>query len=186
MDGRSQHTRSIDVTTRTVGILALAGFLFSIPFANWWLTENGLWDAPLLGLLPSALWVVAISFILRDVVQMTLGREIAWVAIAIGSAMSYFLADPFVALASCMAFAVSESTDALIFTPLANKGKFLLGITISGYAAGFVDSALFVRIAFGSFDGWWQLGIAKAVVIAIATPFALLARNAVNRKISKP
>lgn len=167
---------------KTVGIVALMGFLLSIPFANWWLTENGFWNAPFLGPLPSALWVVAISFILRDVVQITLGREVAWVAIAIGSAMSYFLADPFVALASCVAFAVSESIDAIIFTPLANKGRFLLGITISGYAAGFVDSALFVRIAFGSFDGWWQLGLAKAIVIAVATPFALLARKALNLK----
>lgn len=169
---------------KTVGIVALLGFLLSIPFANWWLTENGFWNAPFLGPLPSALWVVAISFILRDVVQITLGREVAWVAIAVGSAMSYFLADPFVALASCVAFAVSESIDALIFTPLANRGKFLLGITVSGYAAGFVDSALFVRIAFGSFAGWWQLGIAKAIVIAAATPFALLARKALNRRIA--
>jgi uncharacterized PurR-regulated membrane protein YhhQ (DUF165 family) len=119
-----------------------------------------------------------------QLVQITLGREVAWVAIAVGSAMSYFLADPFVALASCVAFAVSESIDALIFTPLANRGKFLLGITVSGYAAGFVDSALFVRIAFGSFAGWWQLGIAKAIVIAAATPFALLARKALNRRIA--
>lgn len=167
---------------KTVGIVALLGFLLSIPFANWWLTENGFWNAPFLGPLPSALWVVAISFILRDVVQITLGRKVAWVAIAIGSAMSYFLADPFVALASCVAFAVSESIDAIIFTPLANKGRFLLGITISGYAAGFVDSALFVRIAFGSFDGWWQLGLAKAIVIAVATPFAVLARKALSLK----
>lgn len=164
---------------RTVGSLALAGFLGSIPFANWWLTNNGMWVAPLLGPIPSALWVVAISFVLRDLVQITLGRNIAWAAIAAGTAISIVVADPMFALASGVAFALSESFDATIFTPLANRGRFLLGVTISGYVAGFVDSAAFMHIAFGSFDGWWQLGAAKAIVVAAATPIAWLARRLV-------
>lgn len=162
---------------KTIGYLALAGFLGSIPFANWWLTNNGLWDAPILGLLPSALWVVAISFVLRDIVQITLGREAAWLAIAVGTALSIVLADPIFAVASGLAFAVSESFDSAIFTPLANRGRFILGVTLSGYVAGFVDSALFVRVAFGSFDGWWQLGVAKAFVVMAATPVAFIARK---------
>jgi len=162
---------------KKIGYVALAGFLGSIPFANWWLTNNGLWDAPVLGMLPSALWVIAISFVLRDVVQIALGKEAAWIAIGAGTALSVLLADPIFAIASGLAFAVSESFDAAIFTPLANRGRFLLGVTISGYLAGFVDSALFVRIAFGSFDGWWQLGVAKGIVILAVTPVAFIVRN---------
>lgn len=162
---------------RSVGIACLIVFLAAIPFANWWLTRYGLWDAPILGPIPSALWVVAISFVVRDIVQVTLGRCIAWAAIAIGTVLSVLVADPEIALASGAAFALSESLDAVIFTPLADRGRFLLGVSVSGWAAGFLDSAVFVRIAFGSFAGWWQLGVAKLVVIAAITPLSWAARR---------
>ena len=167
---------------RLVGAISLLGFLGTIPFANWWLTENGMWNAPVLGPLPSALWVVAISFVLRDIAQITLGKTFAWIAILIGTVLSWFLASPTLAVASGVAFLISESTDAAIFTPLANRGRFLLGVTISGYIAGFIDSAVFLKIAFGSFSGWWQLGIAKAAVVCVASVFAWGARYALLRK----
>lgn len=168
--------------TKLIGYTSYALFLGSIPFANWWLNRHGLWDAPLLGLLPSALWVVAISFILRDVTQITLGRKWAWSAIAVGAVLSWWIASPALATASAVAFLVSESFDAAIFTPLANRGRFLFAVILSGYVAGFVDSALFVRIAFGSWSGWWQLGIAKACVVMAATPIVWAARRALLRK----
>ena len=167
---------------KLIGSVALAGFLASIPFANWWLKNNGMWISPLLGPLPSALWVVAISFVLRDIAQITLGKTFAWVAILIGTVLSWVLASPTLAVASGVAFLISESTDAAIFTPLANRGRFLLGVTISGYIAGFIDSAVFLKIAFGSFSGWWQLGIAKAAVVCVASVFAWGARYALLRK----
>jgi uncharacterized PurR-regulated membrane protein YhhQ (DUF165 family) len=167
---------------KIVGAISLAGFVCSIPFANWWLTNNGMWISPWLGPLPSALWVVAISFVLRDLTQITLGKSFAWGSIALGTLLSWWLASPQLALASGIAFLISESTDAAIFTPLANRGKFLLGISISGYVAGFLDSAVFLRIAFGSWSGWWELGIAKAIVVLAATPVAWGCRRVVLRK----
>jgi uncharacterized PurR-regulated membrane protein YhhQ (DUF165 family) len=167
---------------RTIGFISLAGFLASIPFANWWLNENGFWDAPLLGPIPSALWVVAISFVLRDITQITIGKEWAWSAILVGALLSWWLASPALAVASGVAFLISESIDAAIFTPLANRGRFLLGVTISGYVAGFVDSAVFLQIAFGSTSGWWQLGVAKAIVVMAATPVALVVRRGLLRQ----
>ena len=167
---------------KIIGFIALGAFLLSIPFANWWLKTNGMWVSPLLGPLPSALWVVAISFVLRDLAQITLGRTFAWSAIGVGTLLSWWLASPALAIASGAAFLISESTDAAIFTPLANRGKFLVGVIVSGYIAGFVDSAVFLRIAFESWDGWWQLGIAKAVVILAATPIAWGVRRVVLRQ----
>lgn len=171
-----------DKQTKTLGAVSYVAFLASIPFANWWLNENGLWNAPLLGLLPSALWVVAISFVLRDLLQITLGRKYAWSAIIVGAFVSWWLASPALALASATAFFVSESFDAAIFTPLANRKRFLIAVIVSGYVAGFVDSALFVRIAFGTWSGWWQLGIAKAVVVMAATPIVWAVRRALLRE----
>lgn len=167
---------------KTIGLAALAIFFASIPFANYWLTRFGFYNAPLLGPLPSGLWVVAVSFVARDVAQITLGRRAAWFAIAAGTLATWFLASPGLALASGVAFLVSESTDAAIFTPLANRGRFVLGVIVSGYLAGFVDSALFVRIAFGSWTGWWQLGIAKGLIVLAATPFAWGVRRVLLRE----
>lgn len=166
---------------RVIGTTALLGFLATIPLANWWLTENGMWSAPLLGPIPSAVWVVAFSFVLRDLAQITLGKSWAWIGIIVGTIASWWIASPTLAVASGVAFAVSESVDALIFTPLADRNRFALGVIISGVVGGFLDSALFVRIAFNSWSGWWQLGIAKAIVVAIATPVAWIVRRALLR-----
>ena len=172
-------------TKKPLGYACLLLFLVSIPFANWFLDRHGFYDAPLLGPVPSAVWVVGIAFVLRDLGQFVAGRLLAWLCIAIGVALSIWLASPGLALASGVAFFWSESTDALIFTPLANRGGrlFLLGLTISGLAASVVDSALFLRIAFGSFDGWWQFTLAKCAFVLLAAPiawgirYALLPRN---------
>lgn len=164
---------------RTTGWICLALFMASIPFANWYLDRHGFWDLGALGHIPSAVWVVGIAFVLRDLAQITLGRWWTWVAIVVGAVLSWWLATPTIAVASAAAFLWSESTDALIFTPLANRGRFLLGVTLSGYAASVVDSALFVRLAFHSFDGWWQLTIAKILFVALATPVAYGIRQVV-------
>src|SRR5262245_29594347 len=164
---------------RAVGWLALAMFLASIPFANWWLTVHGLAHYPLIGTVPSAVWIIGVAFVLRDLGQLGAGRRWAWAAIVAGVVISYVVADARVATASAVAFAWSESTDALIFTPLANRGTraFILGVSISGYAASVVDSVLFVRIAFGSYAGWWQLTVAKILFVMAATPIAWAIRQ---------
>ena len=63
------------------------------------------------------LWAIAVGsvFVTRDYAQRALGH---WVVVPMVSALalSYWLASPFVALASAAAFAISESTDWLIFT----------------------------------------------------------------------
>lgn len=166
---------------RIIGSAALLGFLASIPFANWWLTQHGMWDVPHLGMVPSAVWVVAFSFVLRDLAQITLGRRWAWAAIAVGTALSWWLASPALAVASGAAFLWSESTDALVFTPLADKGRFALGVAISGVAASAVDSAIFMKLAFdlGGWE-WWPLFVAKSLFVIAATPVAWAVRRVVR------
>lgn len=165
--------------TRIIGSIALLGFLASIPFANWWLTQHGMWDVSHLGMVPSAVWVVAFSFVLRDLAQITLGRTWAWAAIAVGTVLTWWLATPALAVASGAAFLWSESTDALIFTPLASRGRFALGVFISGVAASAVDSAIFMRLAFDSWE-WWPLFIVKSLFVLAATPVAWLVRRVVT------
>ena len=166
------------MTKRIIGSTALTLFLASIPFANWWLETHGMWHTRI-GMVPSAVWVVAFSFVLRDLAQITLGRSWAWAAIAVGTVASWWLASPILAAASGMAFLWSESTDALIFTPLADRGRFVVGVAISGVAASAVDSAIFMRLAFHSWE-WWPLFIAKSLFVLAATPVAWAVRKAVR------
>jgi len=163
-----------------IGYASLSAFLLSIPFANWWLERHGLWDMPHVGMVPSAVWVIAISFVVRDLAQITIGRKATWAAIAAGTILSWWLASPALAVASGAAFLWSESTDALVFTPLADRGRFALGVAISGIAASAVDSAIFMRLAFDSWE-WWPLFLAKSAFVLAATPVAWMVRRSVIR-----
>ena len=49
------------VKIHSIGAITLIGFLATIPFANWWLDRFGMYDAPLIGLVPSGLWVVGVG-----------------------------------------------------------------------------------------------------------------------------
>jgi hypothetical protein len=181
--GRGHRSRDEIAPRRnstTIGVASLAFFLFTIPFANLWLDRHGMWTVPRLGPVPSAVWIVAFSFVARDLGQIALGRIWAWAAIGVGAGLSWWIASPSLAVASGLAFLWSESTDAFVFTPLANRGTtraFVLGVFISGYAASVVDSIIFLKLAFHSIDGWWQFTLAKTFFVACATPVAWTVRS---------
>jgi uncharacterized PurR-regulated membrane protein YhhQ (DUF165 family) len=96
------------------------------------------------------LWSVIVGsiFVTRDFTQRAIGHWVV-VPMLIAIALSYFLASPFVAIASATAFAVSEATDWLIFTitkrPLRDR------VLWSCAASAPVDSAVFLLMigAFG-------------------------------------
>jgi uncharacterized PurR-regulated membrane protein YhhQ (DUF165 family) len=67
-----------------------------------------------------------------------------------------------------------------IYTPLAER-RFMLAVLVSSVAGSFLDSALFLRIAFGSYDGWWQLAVAKSLIVLLASPLAWEVRHVVSR-----
>lgn len=164
------------MTDRKVGLVALALFVASIPLANWTLDRYGFRDVWLLGPVASGVVWVGLAFVARDVVQLTLGKVITLAAIAAGVVLSVILADPGLAAASAWAFCLSELLDFVIYTPLAAR-RFLAAVLISSVAGSFLDSALFLRIAFGSFHGWWQLAVAKSVIVCLAAPVAWYVRK---------
>lgn len=91
------------------------------------------------------LWSIGVGsiFVTRDFCQRAIGH---WVGLPmiIGLVLTYFLASPFVALASASAFAVSESADWLVFTitkrSLADRVLLSCGISAP------LDSAVFLGI----------------------------------------
>jgi len=85
--------------------------------------------------------IVGIIFILRDYAQREIGHKVIG-AMVVGAILSYVMADPFIAVASFVAFMISELTDWGVYTftgkPLHER------ILISSLASTPVDSAVFL------------------------------------------
>jgi uncharacterized PurR-regulated membrane protein YhhQ (DUF165 family) len=153
------------------GIAALVVFVACIPAANWTLHRYGFVDVVGLGPVASGVVWVGLAFVARDVIQLELGKAATFAGIAAGVALSVILADPGLAAASAWAFLLSETLDFAIYTPLAERA-FVLAVLASSVAGSFADSALFVRIAFDSYRGWWQLAVVKSLIVCVAAPVA--------------
>jgi uncharacterized PurR-regulated membrane protein YhhQ (DUF165 family) len=71
-----------------------------------------------------------------------------------------------VAVASVVAFTVSETIEALVFTPIRNR-SLSLGVLASGVAGTAVDSWLFLSIAFGSLSFFWGQFFGKGEMVLV-------------------
>jgi uncharacterized PurR-regulated membrane protein YhhQ (DUF165 family) len=71
-----------------------------------------------------------------------------------------------VAIASVVAFTVSETIEALVFTPLRNR-SLALGVLASGVVGTAVDSWLFLTIAFGSLAFFWGQFFGKGEMVLV-------------------
>lgn len=180
--------------------LAAAAFLATILAANYVTTEYGM--VPIgFGLVATAgTYFAGLAFILRDSLQdairtgltrETRGRghmagviEVStpkdWLValyvmavIAVGAGLSYLVSDPFIALASGVAFLVSEIADLAVYTPLRNRG-YIRAAVASNVVGAIVDTFLFLHIAgFPIADAWQgqivgKLTITAAVVAGVA------------------
>lgn len=123
--------------------LALVG---SIVLANWLSSEYGLVSAGF-GLMVSAgTYAAGLALGLRDALHETGG--IRWVlgAIAAGIAVSFWLGDGRIALASAVAFGVAELLDLAVYTPLRRRNWRVAVIASNGVGA-IADTLLFLTIA---------------------------------------
>jgi queuosine precursor transporter len=143
---------------RLLGFAVLLGYVATIFAANWFVAHIGAQTTPdgphtiPVGFgfrAPSGVLWVGLAFTLRDLVQTWLGRSWVVMAIIAGALLSYLVAPAFAA-ASGVAFLVSEGLDFAVYTPLAERGRWLLAVAASNTVGTVVDSLLFLVIAFGS------------------------------------
>lgn len=157
---------------RPLGLAAGGGFVACVLAANYVTTRFDLVPvAP--GLTATAgTYFAGLSFVLRDAVQDTLGRAAAFMAIGIGGVLSFGLAAPAIALASVVAFVVSEVADLAVYTPMRDRG-YVRAAVASNVVGAVADSVLFLAIAgFGlaALPGQLvgKLAVTLAVVLAVA------------------
>lgn len=127
-------------------------FIGTVFFANWLISNvgicnNGICIIPVgFGLYaPSGVLAIGLGFTLRDLVQKYLGIKWTISAIIIGAVLSYYL-NPFVAVASGVAFLLSETLDLFVYTPLKNR-NLTVAVFASNLVGMIVDSFVFLYIA---------------------------------------
>ena len=110
------------------------------------LVNYGFSVVPLIKLPDGTMWppmslVVGFVFVVRDFAQKEIGHKIL-IAMVVGVAVSYAMADPFIAMASAAAFLVSELADWAVYSftgrPLSQR------ILLSSLLGTPIDSAVFL------------------------------------------
>jgi hypothetical protein len=96
----------------------LLGYILTIVAANWAIQTFGLVPVGLGLLAPAGVYFAGIAFTLRDLTQETLGRWWTLAAIGAGALLSLAVSDAAFALASGLAFLLSELADFAVYTPL--------------------------------------------------------------------
>jgi uncharacterized PurR-regulated membrane protein YhhQ (DUF165 family) len=140
-------------TIRLIGVTAAAGLTGTILAANAATAHLGFIPVGF-GLTATAGTLAAgLALGLRDIVQDTLGRRAVVALILVGAALSWWVA-PALAVASAVAFLVSELADFAVYTPL--RGRAAMGgrrwagaVAASNVVGAVVDTVLF-GIAFGT------------------------------------
>lgn len=127
-------------------------------------------------LAPSGVAFAGLALVLRDLVQRRAGLAWSLGAIALGVAVSALLAPPALLVGSATAFLVSELADAAVYTPLQRRG-LVTAVLVSSAVGAVVDSLVFVRLAFGSFDHAEGQVIGKLWAILAAVAVVTLARR---------
>tara|TARA_R100001594_G_scaffold13896_1_gene29564 strand:+ start:18604 stop:19116 length:513 start_codon:yes stop_codon:yes gene_type:complete len=165
--------------------LALAGFVLTIPAANWLIgnvgtvcVPNGPCLIPVFpGLMaPSGVLMIGLALVLRDMVQEQLGWRWSIGAIVGGALLSGIVAPASLVLASAVAFLISESADMAVYTPLRNR-KLWLAVLASGIVGAFVDSGIFLYLAFGSIDHITGNVVGKILMSLLAVPVILIMKR---------
>ena len=116
-------------------------YIALIVLVNWGFTV-----VPLIKLADGTLWppislIVGFIFVARDFAQREIGHRVLLAMLA-GAALSYWMANPFVAAASAAAFAVSELADWLVYS--VTKRPLSQRILLSSLLGTPIDSAVFL------------------------------------------
>jgi uncharacterized PurR-regulated membrane protein YhhQ (DUF165 family) len=166
------------VSARTRTIALAAAFLGCILAANYVTSRYGMVPVGF-GLTATAgTYFAGLSFVLRDSLHDAAGKRWTLTVIAAGAVLSFLIADPFIALASAVAFGLSETADLAVYTPL-RRGGYLRAAVASNVVGSVVDTIAFLAIAGfpvmaalpGQFVG--KIAVTLAAVLVVVTARAL-------------
>lgn len=169
---------------KKIGIIATVLFIATVWAANWAVKEYGPVSVGFGLVAPAGVYFAGLAFTLRDIIHRTLGRYVVVGAILVGSALAYFIEANVsipggvtsLAVASAIAFLVSEMADLTVYEPIRKRG-WLPAVIASNIVGIIVDSALFLWLAFGSLAFFKGQVVGKAWMTVAAVALLLLTRS---------
>lgn len=162
---------------RTYAPLAVA-YVGLVILANW-LASRYVVSVGFGRVAPAGVFCIGGVLVLRDWLQqlrglwwtMALVYAAGLVSWGIGDAAGWTSLEK-IAVASVIAFTVSETIEALVFTPV-RRWNLTVGVGLSATVGNAVDSALFLAVAFGSQAFFLGQFIGKSEMIALGTLLTL-------------
>ena len=158
----------------------IAFYIATIFAANWAIETFGFVPVGFGLMAPAGVYFVGAAFTFRDLAHEAVGRRWIAVAIVVGALLSA-LVSPTFALASGVAFLLSELADFAVYTPLRERG-WLRAVALSNVVGLIVDSALFLWLAFGSLDFLAGQVVGKAWMTVLAIALLWGVRHAVSQR----
>jgi queuosine precursor transporter len=137
-------------------VLSVMAFVACVPLSNWMLSNVGVCGisgpclVPVLPGLwaPSAVLLVGLTLVLRDLVQRECGAAVSAGLVLLGAGLSLLVASRGLAIASGVAFLMSEFVDFGVYTAVERRSRSW-AVLLSGAAGAAADSILFLWLAFG-------------------------------------
>jgi uncharacterized PurR-regulated membrane protein YhhQ (DUF165 family) len=162
-----------------------AGYTGLVILANW-LASAYVVGVPLTPYqAPAGVFCIGAVLVLRDWIQQLHGLVWTMPLVYAAGLISWLAGDlagwtslEKIAIASVVAFTVSETVEAIVFTPIRNR-NLSLGVALSGTIGNAIDSFLFLTIAFSSTAFFWGQFWGKSEMIAIGTVLTMLRRRLV-------
>jgi uncharacterized PurR-regulated membrane protein YhhQ (DUF165 family) len=163
-------------------VLLAAGFVGLVILANW-LASRYVVSVGFGRVAPAGVFCIGGVLVLRDWLQQRWGlvRTMPLVYAAglaswgIGSAAGWTSLQK-IAVASVVAFTVSETVEAVVFTPIRRR-NLTLGAGLSATVGNALDSYIFLSLAFGSLTFFLGQFIGKSEMIALGTALTLARRR---------
>jgi len=169
------------VTGRFVPLVG--AFVALVLLANW-LASRFVVHVPLTPYdAPAGVFCIGGVLVLRDWLQQLAGLVRTMPFVYAAGLLSWLVGDlagwtalEKVAIGSVVAFTVSETVEALVFTPIRNR-SLTLGVALSATAGNAIDSYVFLTIAFSSTAFFWGQFWGKNEAIAAGVLLTLARRR---------
>jgi len=139
----------------------IAAFIGSIVAANWTTSTFGLIPIGFGLLVTAGTFAAGFALVARDGVQVSLGPYWTLAAVGSGAVLSAITSNPAIAIASGIAFLVSELVDFAVFTPMRSR-SLPIAVIVSSVASAPVDTVLFLHLA--GFGVTWQAVLGQFIV----------------------
>jgi uncharacterized PurR-regulated membrane protein YhhQ (DUF165 family) len=148
-------------------------FIALVVLANW-LASRYVVHVPLTPYMaPAGVFCIGGVLVLRDWMQQLAGLLRTMPLVYAAGGISWIVGDlagwtalEKIAVASVVAFTISETIEALVFTPLRRR-SLTLGVALSATVGNAVDSYIFLSLAFSSTAFFWGQFWGKSEAIAV-------------------